>query len=69
MVRLLSARGPIDRVVVDSFDGVLSIATVEEWEASRMEGRKPRTVGFRQRDVIECLPDYAAPSPTKEGSR
>lgn len=51
-VRLASAKGEIERVVVRDHGEVISVASTEEVADAERDGREPRSAGFRKSDVI-----------------
>lgn len=56
VVALESAQGPICRVVVHDWGGVVSVCRKEEFEAAKADMRKPVSVGFRKSDIIKRIP-------------
>jgi hypothetical protein len=53
LVRLDSAQGLIDRVVVRVTPSVVMVCRPEEYEAAIREGRAPNAIGFRVSDIVE----------------
>ena len=55
IVQLRSARGVIERIVVEDFGDVITVSTKEEIELAEREGRAPFVAGFRKTDVLKTL--------------
>jgi hypothetical protein len=51
-VTLLSAHGPINRVVVNVLDGIILVCKAEEFQAARREHRDPISIGFPIDDIV-----------------
>jgi hypothetical protein len=52
MVRLTSARGVIERVVVGDHGDIITVCTTEEWKQAKKENRAPFVAGFKKSDII-----------------
>lgn len=52
IVKLNSARGVIERVVVEDFGNVITVCTEEELEQAQAEHRQPFVAGFKKTDII-----------------
>ncbi len=52
LVKLLSAQGPIERVVVADLGEILLVCRPEERDRAMAEGREPRAIGFKRSDMI-----------------
>ena len=57
MVKLMSADGMIERVVVEDLGDVLAVCRRQEYEMARLEKREPVVVGFRRSMVVELQAD------------
>jgi hypothetical protein len=51
-VRLHSALGVIERVVVEDLGEILAVCREDELNNAIAEGRKPATVGFRKTSIV-----------------
>jgi alpha-D-ribose 1-methylphosphonate 5-phosphate C-P lyase len=51
-VRLSSAQGEVDRVVVEDRGDVVFVCREDEYEAAQKEGRQPIMVGFKRHDIV-----------------
>jgi hypothetical protein len=59
VVRLSSATGEIDRLVVRENAEIIEICTMEEYDAARRDGRIPVVIGFRRDSVLKVLVDLS----------
>jgi len=55
VVRLSSAEGAIERVLVRDLGEVLLICRADEYESARIERREPVSIGFPKRDLISVI--------------
>lgn len=55
VVRLSSAEGAIDRVLVRDLGEVLLICRAEEYENARIERREPVSIGFPRKDLLSVV--------------
>jgi hypothetical protein len=53
VVVLNSAKGRIERVIVEDLGDVISVCRAEELQAARIQERAPAAIGFRKSDIVE----------------